>query len=65
MRGRFQDNFEFVQWFKRFFDANHQGYEYDTVKAKSSDSVSGAGKGSVLNSKPPPTRTVATKSRGL
>lgn len=22
VKGRFQDNFEFVQWFKKFFDAN-------------------------------------------
>merc|ERR1712180_575892 len=25
VKGRFQDNFEFLQWFKRFFDANYQG----------------------------------------
>ena len=24
VKGRFQDNFEFVQWFKKFFDANYQ-----------------------------------------
>ena len=23
VKGRFQDNFEFVQWFKKFFDANY------------------------------------------
>nr|XP_026691082.1 microtubule-associated protein RP/EB family member 1 isoform X5 [Ciona intestinalis] len=29
VKGRFQDNFEFVQWFKKFFDANYQGQDYD------------------------------------
>ena len=24
IKGKFQDNFEFVQWFKKFFDANYQ-----------------------------------------
>jgi len=34
MKGRFQDNFEFVQWFKKFFDANYTGDEYDPVSAR-------------------------------
>ena len=34
MKGRFQDNFEFVQWFKKFFDANYSGDEYDPVMAR-------------------------------
>ncbi|CAD5118886.1 DgyrCDS7562 [Dimorphilus gyrociliatus] len=29
VKGKFQDNFEFVQWFKKFFDANYDGSEYD------------------------------------
>ncbi len=29
IKGRFQDNFEFIQWFKKFFDANYDGHEYD------------------------------------
>lgn len=30
VKGRFQDNFEFCQWFKKFFDANYDGSEsYD------------------------------------
>jgi len=35
IKGRFQDNFEFVQWFKKFFDANYQGDEYDPIAARS------------------------------
>lgn len=31
MKGRFQDNFEFLQWFKKFFDANYAGTDYDAV----------------------------------
>ena len=32
MKGKFQDNFEFCQWFKKFFDANYVGGEYDPIK---------------------------------
>lgn len=31
VKGKFQDNFEFLQWFKKFFDANYDGKEYDPV----------------------------------
>uniref|UniRef100_A0A3P9L7W6 Microtubule-associated protein RP/EB family member 3 n=1 Tax=Oryzias latipes TaxID=8090 RepID=A0A3P9L7W6_ORYLA len=31
VKGKFQDNFEFLQWFKRFFDANYDGKEYDPI----------------------------------
>jgi len=34
IKGRFQDNFEFVQWFKKFFDENYGGQEYDAVAAR-------------------------------
>lgn len=34
IKGKFQDNFEFVQWFKKFFDANYDGSEYDPVAAR-------------------------------
>ncbi|XP_055021863.1 microtubule-associated protein RP/EB family member 1-like [Boleophthalmus pectinirostris] len=34
VKGKFQDNFEFVQWFKKFFDANYGGQEYDAVAAR-------------------------------
>jgi len=33
-KGRFQDNFEFLQWFKKFFDANYDGQEYDAMAAR-------------------------------
>ncbi|XP_021422186.1 microtubule-associated protein RP/EB family member 1 isoform X2 [Oncorhynchus mykiss] len=34
IKSKFQDNFEFVQWFKKFFDANYDGKEYDPVEAR-------------------------------
>ena len=34
VKGKFQNNFEFVQWFKKFFDANYDGKEYDPVAAR-------------------------------
>merc|ERR1719259_1358053 len=34
IKGRFQDNFEFIQWFKKFFDANYDGAPYDAVGAR-------------------------------
>nr|XP_022315617.1 microtubule-associated protein RP/EB family member 1-like isoform X3 [Crassostrea virginica] len=45
VKGRFQDNFEFVQWFKRFFDANYNGDgEYDPVMARGGETVGNVGK---------------------
>ncbi|XP_052776773.1 microtubule-associated protein RP/EB family member 1-like isoform X4 [Mya arenaria] len=44
VKGKFQDNFEFVQWFKKFFDANYQGQEYDAVSARDGQPLGGAGK---------------------
>ena len=34
VKGRFQDNFEFIQWFKKFFDANYNGNPYDPVGSR-------------------------------
>lgn len=31
IQGRYQDNLEFLQWMKRFFELNYQGQEYDPV----------------------------------
>ena len=31
---KFQDNFEFLQWFKKFFDANYQGGDYDAFESR-------------------------------
>ncbi|VDM55459.1 unnamed protein product [Angiostrongylus costaricensis] len=34
IKGKFQDNFEFLQWFKKFFDANYDGHEYNPLDAR-------------------------------
>lgn len=34
IKGRFQDNFEFLQWFKKFFDANYEVRDYDALEAR-------------------------------
>ena len=34
IKGLFQHNFEFVQWFKKFFDANYGGQDYDPISAR-------------------------------
>lgn len=48
VKGRFQDNFEFVQWFKKFFDANYQGQEYNAIEARGGDPLGpGLKKGAV------------------
>lgn len=40
VKGKFQDNFEFLQWFKKFFDANYDGKEYDPHAARQGHEVS-------------------------
>ena len=45
MKLKFQDNFEFVQWFKKFFDANNDGKEYNALEARNGQLLgSGAGR---------------------
>merc|ERR1711976_159050 len=34
IKGRFQDNLEFIQWFKKFFDANYGGQPYDALASR-------------------------------
>uniref|UniRef100_A0A2S2PFF6 Microtubule-associated protein RP/EB family member 1 n=1 Tax=Schizaphis graminum TaxID=13262 RepID=A0A2S2PFF6_SCHGA len=42
VKGRFQDNFEFLQWFKKFFDTNYQMNDYDPVGARSGEGMGAA-----------------------
>ncbi|XP_038057435.1 microtubule-associated protein RP/EB family member 1-like isoform X1 [Patiria miniata] len=51
IKGRFQDNFEFIQWFKKFFEANYQGGEYDPISARQGVKVS-TGSGPVKKTAP-------------
>lgn len=34
IKGKFQDNFEFLQWFKKFFDANYDGHVYNPLEIR-------------------------------
>ena len=34
VKGRFQDNFEFIQWFKKFFDANYNEQPNDSLASR-------------------------------
>lgn len=74
IKGRFQDNFEFLQWFKKFFDANYDGREYDAFDARGGFTI-GAGAcesgfplcGAVAIAAPPPPkirRAVPTPQSG-
>lgn len=42
IKGKFQDNFEFLQWFKKFFDANYGGQEYDALEMRGGETVGDA-----------------------
>jgi len=39
VKGRFQDNFEFLQWFKKFFDSNYDGHPYNALEARGNISL--------------------------
>lgn len=39
IRGKFQDNFEFLQWFKKFFDTRYTGLDYDPTKARDGEKL--------------------------
>lgn len=66
IKGRFQDNFEFLQWFKKLFDANYDGTEYDALEARGGVPL---GSGCVDNpgfqAPPPPRLPKATAPRLL
>ncbi|XP_010866671.1 microtubule-associated protein RP/EB family member 3b isoform X3 [Esox lucius] len=56
VKGRFQDNFEFIQWFKKFFDANYDGKDYDPL-------VTRQGHESTPSPNPGPQRTSPTANK--
>ncbi|KAK0162972.1 hypothetical protein PV327_006696 [Microctonus hyperodae] len=58
-KGRFQDNFEFLQWFKKFFDANYSGNEgYDALGMRGGEPMGSGGnnvpRGSGMMKRPSP-----------
>ncbi|VDD84336.1 unnamed protein product [Mesocestoides corti] len=63
VKGKYQDNFEFVQWFKRFYDANYTGQPYDALAARGGEQIKGSEKPS-NKARPAPSRTaIATTVR--
>ena len=46
IKGRFQDNFEFIQWFKKFFDANYDGSPYEAFASRGNIEIGSGGPGS-------------------
>jgi hypothetical protein len=64
IKGRFQDNFEFLQWFKKFFDANYSGADYDAMTARGGEQMGSGGssapRGGGLNAKRLPSSVPTT-----
>merc|ERR1740123_2507073 len=46
-------NFKVLQWFKKFFDANNQGQDYDPVAARGGIELNGGGNGAMPTSRMP------------
>lgn len=64
VKGKFQDNFEFVQWFKKFFDANYQGNEYMALDMRGGVALGEPGKpGMMGNRAAAATRTPVRQAR--
>lgn len=63
IKGRFQDNFEFLQWFKKFFDANYDGRDYDGLEARGGVMI-GSGAAEVCGFQAPPPYRVPQAVRG-
>ncbi|XP_069028411.1 microtubule-associated protein RP/EB family member 3-like isoform X2 [Embiotoca jacksoni] len=59
VKGKFQDNFEFLQWFKKFFDANYDGKEYDPILTRQGQ------EGTPPPSNPAPMRTSPTVPKSV
>ncbi|XP_059913399.1 microtubule-associated protein RP/EB family member 1b [Gadus macrocephalus] len=53
VKGKFQDNFEFVQWFKKFFDANYDGQDYDPLEARQGQDATSLTPATSALSRPP------------
>ncbi|RXG69657.1 Microtubule-associated protein RP/EB family member 1 [Armadillidium vulgare] len=69
IKGKFQDNFEFLQWFKKFFDANYDGSEYDAIGARGHENLGSFDSGKAPARRavaPPPSRPIGgTRSAGM
>lgn len=64
VKGRFQDNFEFVQWFKKFYDANWSGDEYDPLGKRGGVPLGGGGSRKPVMARNPPPKPAAASRPG-
>lgn len=65
IKGKFQDNFEFLQWFKKFFDANYSGQTYCPLTARGGEQLGAPPDASILSSKSAPLlNQIGRKSKG-
>jgi len=62
VKGKFQDNFEFLQWFKKFFDANYGGQDYDAVAMRGGEEVGSGGKAPRPAARPAPASSMPKRS---
>lgn len=72
VKSRFQDNFEFLQWFKKFFDANYDGHEYNALEIRGNIPLgslavgpSGGAKSSLSSSTHNPTRPISGRPTAM
>ena len=61
-----QDNFEFVQWFKKFFDANYGGQEYDALAMRGGEQIPAGARPAppAARAAPPPSRPAGRATNG-
>ena len=63
VKGRFQDNFEFLQWFKKFFDANYAGNEaYDALAMRGGEAMGSGGNNAPRGGGMMATRTITPRT---
>merc|ERR1719369_474511 len=65
IKGKFQDNFEFLQWFKKFFDANYGGQEYDALDMRGGEDVGTANKAPPRSLEKPAASTGIAKAKSM
>ncbi|XP_056150468.1 microtubule-associated protein RP/EB family member 3b [Lampris incognitus] len=65
VKGKFQDNFEFVQWFKKFFDANYDGKEYDPLQTRQGQEGTPLPNPGPMRTSPTAPKTVPTPQRQI
>uniref|UniRef100_A0A673XUJ1 Microtubule-associated protein RP/EB family member 1 n=1 Tax=Salmo trutta TaxID=8032 RepID=A0A673XUJ1_SALTR len=65
IKGKFQDNFEFVQWFRKLFDANYDGKDYDPLGARQGQDTAPTPNPGQVASKPRKPTTAPTRSTAM